>query len=476
MKGTALILVAIMGLALTMGAPAQGQTTGRLRGTAIDPNGLAVPGVAVTISSEVLMGGSRIAVTGGTGAYRFAALPPGIYSATADLDGFKTSSFGGVKVSINATADVHFVLQPAEIVEVITVTGEAPLVDVASSSLGTTFTSKFLQDLPTNHNYTDMMAVSPGTTIGIEGNPWHLTAFGSDLGSNTWSVDGIDFSSPEVGSNWVMFNPDMVEEIQVMGVDAPAEFGNFRGAAFNVVTKSGSNQQKGVLNAFWFNDALVDSDINFEASEFSEYEQVEPFLDLTATLGGAIKKDRLWYFVAYEYWQDGHAFPGQDPTAVGLRYENRFDMKLSARINDRNLLDFKGGVHKWEYPWEFDEFTAPSAAVDDLGDESYWTLNYQSLFSDRTFLEARYSGWRADDEVVSLTGSTEPAYIDYSPPGGGPTRYSGGIWWPYSDRPSSDQGSVTVSHFADDFLQGDHDFKFGTQLSRGDATVWCLLR
>jgi len=450
--------------------PAHAQTTGRLRGTVVDLNALSVPNVKVTITSEVLLGGLRMAVTGTSGAYRFAALPPGIYTATAELEGFEISSFEGVKVTINATADVHFVL--FEIDEEITVTGEAPLVDVASSALATHFTSRFLENLPTNRNHTDMMAVSPAVSFGMEDNPWHLSAFGSDLQSNSWSVDGIDFSSPEVGSNWFLFNPDMVEEIQVMGVGAPSEFGSIQGAAFNVVTKSGSNQLKAVLNAFWYNDALVDSAIDFEESEFSEYEQVDPFLDLTATLGGAIKKDRLWYFVALESFQNTYAFPGQDPDTAASRSEQRYDLKLSSRINDRNLLDFKGGVHKMDWPYSPDEFTEPSATPGYLDKQDYWAVNFQSIFSDRTFLEARASVWKADLESLSLTGSTEPAYIDASPPDGGPTRFSGGLWWPFLYDTGSTQASVTASCFADDFLQGDHDFKFGVQLSRGDATAW----
>jgi len=135
MKTAAPTLFAIAVLTVVTALPAQGQTTGRLRGTVVDPDGLSVPGVTVTITSGVLMGGSRAAVTGETGAYRFTALPPGIYKATAELDGFAISEVDGVKVAINATTDVHFELQPAEIEDVITVTGEAPLIDVASSPM-----------------------------------------------------------------------------------------------------------------------------------------------------------------------------------------------------------------------------------------------------------------------------------------------------------------------------------------------------
>jgi hypothetical protein len=469
MKRTVLILIATTGIALTLALPVQGQTTGRLRGTVVDLDGLAMPAVTVTVKSSVLMGGSRIAVTGDTGAYRFTALPPGIYSATADLEGFQSSSHEGVTVGINTTADVDFVLYPAEFSEEMTVTGEAPLVDVTGSSVSTNFTSKFIQDLPTNRAYYSLMAVAPGVAIGFDDAAGHLNAFGSDMGSNAWYTDGIEVSSPEAGSNWMWLNFDTVEEIQVMGVGAPAEFGNMRGAALNVVTKSGSNELKGLLNAYWFDNSLVDSDINFDESEFSEFEQVHPFWDVSATLGGAIKRDCLWFFVGYEYFQDGAAYPGQDPAASALQSMNTYDLKLSAQLNQQNLLDFRGGLRNDEWPYPPDEFTTLSAAPVWLGDGALWALNYQSIFSDRTFLEARYSGWKAGADLISQTRSTDPALIDYAPPDGGPTRYAGGLWWPFLNETSSDQATATISHFADDLLAGDHDFKFGVQISRGDT-------
>ena len=68
-----------------------------------------------------------------------------------------------------------------------------------------------------------------------------------------------------------------------------------------------------------------------------------------------------------------------------------------------------------------------------------WGFSYQSIFSDRTFMEVRYTGWTTNDDFLSQTGSTEGAYIDYSPPGGGPATYSGGVWYPWtydtSDQP-----------------------------------------
>lgn len=449
--------------------PVVAQTTGRLRGTVLDQDGLALPGATVTVSGETLMGGSRVAITGETGAFRFAALPPGVYNVIAELDGFKPESLAGVKVSVNATASANFVVYPADFTEVVTVSSEAPLVDVSSSSSGATFSADFLQDLPTNRNFYDVMQVSPGVSEGAADGGDRVVAFGSDVQSNAWYTDGVEVTGPETGTSWVSMNPDMIEQVQVMGVGAPAEFGNMQGAALNVVTKSGSNQFRGSFNFFWFNDSMVDSAIDFEGSEFSEYVQAEPFRDITATFGGPIKKDRAWFFLAYENWRDAAAFPGTNPDTTPTNYQDRYDAKLSTRINDKNFLDLKFQFNDWGFPAAADQFSTPSAVGGEVGDDTMWALNYQSIFSDRTYLEARYSGWKSNDDNLSTTGSSDPAFIDYSPPGGGPTRYFGGLWYPWQYDTSTDQFNVTVSHFADDFLKGDHDFKFGIQANNGEA-------
>jgi outer membrane receptor protein involved in Fe transport len=459
-------LLTVIGLLLALSVPAMAQTTtGRIRGEVSDPDGTALPGAVVTLTSEALMG-TRIAVTGETGAYWFTALPPGDYDVKAEMDGFQTRTIDGVRVSVGGVATADFTIH-AEFAEQVTITGEAPLVNVASSSAPATYGADFIKDLPTARNFYDLMAVSPGVSLGAEDSD-RLVAFGSNVQSNGWYIDGIETTAPETGTAWVSVNPDMVEEIQVLGVGAPAEFGNMLGAALNVVTKSGSNELGGTANVYWFDDSQVDPSLDQDDIEFPEYHQKE-FWDATATLGGPFKKDRLWFFAAYEYWRDGHSFPGSDPETTPTLYSDRYDLKLSARINDKNLLDLKGYFDDWGFPAPASVFFAQSALAGEIGTTTAWGLAYQSILTDRTFLETRYSGWKSNDDYLSQTGSEQPAFIDYSPPGGGPTTFSGGVWYPWTYDTSTDQASVTASHFADDFLKGNHDFKFGVQLSQGDA-------
>jgi outer membrane receptor protein involved in Fe transport len=465
MAKRSLIGVALVTLLLAS-LPASAQTTsGRMLGQVVDPNGEPLPGVTVTVASTAIMGGTRTAVSGESGAFRFAALPPGDYEVTATLPGFQTQTIKDLAVSVASTATANFTLQP-EFSEQVIVTAETPLVDPTASGPSVSYNSEFLKDLPTSRNFYDIMAVSPDVSLAAEDED-RLVAGGSNVQSNNWFIDGIETTAPETGTAWIYVNPDAIEEVQVMHIGAPAEYGNMLGAALNVVTKSGSNEFKGGLNAYFINDSLVDSNINFD-SEFPEY-HMDEFWDVSATLGGPFIKDRLWFFGSYEYYRQNQTFPGADPNESPTQYADRFSLKLSAQINQSNLIDAKGSYDDWGYPPPANPYVERSAQAGEKGIDKAWGINYQSIFTDRTFLEARYTGFQVEDDYLSETGSTEPAYIDYSPPGGGPELYWGGVYYPWTYDTSLDQLSASVSHFADDFIAGDHDFKFGVQASRGEA-------
>ncbi|MGB5817424.1 MAG: TonB-dependent receptor, partial [Thermoanaerobaculia bacterium] len=458
-------VLSVAALCFALSLPALAQTTGRIRGNVTDPDGEPIPGVTVSVSGENLPGGARTAISGENGSFRISALPPGNYNLVAEMDGFQTETIENIRVGINATANANFYMY-AELMETVTVTSEAPLVDVTSSAVGNSFTAEFIKDLPTNRNFYDMISVSPGVSISSEGSDRQI-AFGANMQSNAWHIDGLEASAPETGTSWISTNPDMIEEIQVLGIGAPAEFGNMLGAAFNVVTKSGGNELKGALNAYYQSDNLTNSPTLRPDTEWPDWTRNE-FWDVTATLGGPIKQDSIWFFAAFEYWRDGLAAPGNDPAFVEPWYSDVYDLKLTVRLNDKNYLDMRVQYNEWGYPASY-PYATPSATGGELGDNQMWAINWQSIFTDRTFMELRYSGWTTNDDYLSSTGSTEPAFIDYSPPGGGVAQYSGGLWYPWVYDTGIQQVDATVSHFVDEFLAGDHDFKFGVRYGAGEA-------
>ena len=170
--------------------------------------------------------------------------------------------------------------------------------------MGTNFEAEFIEDLPTTRNFWDMMAVAPGVVQQQTNEAWKLSAFGSSTASNSWSIDGQNNTLNESGQAFWWPNPDTVEEVQVLAIGAPAQYGNMSGAAMNVVTKSGTNALQGSAKIWYQSDSLTNDDVPSDAAGLPGFADVgfrrDQFVDLSLTLGGPIKKDKAWFFVAYE--------------------------------------------------------------------------------------------------------------------------------------------------------------------------------
>ncbi|MCP4200832.1 MAG: hypothetical protein GY769_02730, partial [bacterium] len=186
------------------------------------------------------------------------------------------------------------------------------------------------------------------------------------------------------------------------------------------------------------------------------------------TLGGPIKKDKAWFFGAFEILRDAYNEVG-DPS--GLPYEifsDRYALKLNWAPTQS--LSFQAKYHVDNWPWRFSDAFETASASGTEGDENpAWGLRFDKVISSNTFLEVAYSGYDGIDIYESRTGSQEDPFIDYSPPGGGPEHYSGGLYFPWSWDTSQEAVDATVSTYADDFLGGDHEFKFGVTYSTGTA-------
>lgn len=438
------------------------QTTGRIRGQVNDADGTVLPGVSVTVSSEALLGGSRFSTTSANGTYSFTALPPGDYQVRAELDSYQSQMTDNVRVNINTVTTVNFAM-PAAFSDEVIVTDEAPLLRLSNPSSGSTYNSDFIEDLPLTRYYWDMMAVSPGVSLTFEDNTNALIAFGSGASNHAWLIDGINSNGPRLGVGFWYVNPDTIEEVQVMAVGAGAEFGDMTGAAFNVVTKSGSNKTEGKLSYYFQDDSLTDSNITLEDNPFPEFTRVD-FTDATFTIGGPIREDKLWYFVAGQYFRDSAVEPGIDPAFAPKDAYDRYDAKFNFRLNDRSTLDFKLHFEEWTESTQANSLTEPSARINFTGDNPAAALNFSTVLNDRSFLEAKVSWWWGDTNFVSQTGSTEPATFDFVT---GVT--SGGILYPGVEELENTEVKVAVSHFAENLLGGDHDFKFGINYSDGEA-------
>lgn len=441
--------------------------TGAIRGVVRDPSGAPIPGVTVEITSEALIGGPRAVVTGEEGLYRFPALPPGDYDLTVSLSGFTTVRRSGLRVVVGSTVTEDVVLEVAPVQETVTVVAETPVVDVTRSSESTNYTQDLVENTPvTRYSFFDLVNAAPGAAQTRYNEPVRTAFFGSNTNENSYQLDGTDLTAPLTGAAWPYPSPDVIEEMEILSLGAPAEFGNMQGAVVNVVTKSGGNEFHGDLNFFYQSQDLTGSNTDdAEDPLFSELRfHRAKFQDWTAQLGGPILKDKVWFFAGGQFYRDHYSQPGTDPEFPQKEEDDRIFAKVTWQINAKNKLT--GQLHNDYYriprPIAFN--LPPEAATEETGDNPTPNVTWTSVVNDNTYFDVRYAGFYGKDHGEPLSGTTAvPGHYDF---GTGfysvnsLTWYDGEIW--------KTQFSGKVSHFAQDFLgSGDHDFRFGVQFNTG---------
>ncbi|PWT88879.1 MAG: hypothetical protein C5B54_09865 [Acidobacteria bacterium] len=440
------------------------QTSGGIRGVIADADGNPLPGALVTISSKVLIG-KRTTTTNELGVFRFPSVPVGTYSAEATLEGFSTVKADSVEVKLGVTANVPLTMKITNVNEAMTIVGETPLIDPTKSQLSTNYSNEILKEIPTQRGMWDLMQVSPGISVDTgDSQSSGMIAFGSGRTSNSWNIDGVDVTGPETGGAWLFVNPDNIQEIEVLGVGAPAEYGNHTGAVLNVVTKSGGNDYHGAANFYYQSDALTGNNVTLPDSSYGFSRK--KFNYATGQFGGPIRKDKLWFFGSIEYSRDGFAFAGNDPALTPIQKSDKYDAKVSGRVGEHN--DFSAFYHNeiYRYPESTSPYSAQSALGNEIGNDPSWGGTFNSTISDKTLFEAAYSGWTSVDRWLSQANVQETPFTNYDV---FPYTYSGGLLYPYDYRTSRHQFKAKLTHYADKFLGSQHEFRFGAQYGRGKA-------
>ena len=444
------------------------QTTGAIRGRTVDTDGQALPGVTVVVTGELLGSAQRTTVTSPSGGFLFTAMPIGNFTVTATLEGYQSQAAEDVRVAIDAVATVDFSM-PEAFSEEITVIAETPVIDTASPSFGAAYDADQIKDLPTRGNFYDTLAVAPGVAADRE-NIFLLSPFGSDVQSNQWNIDGLDSTSPEAGDVQWSMTDELIAELQMVGTGAGAEYGSMLGSAFNVVTKSGTNEFHGsaVLD-YWVPDWVSTNAIDEDAPEGAQNYRLDHHNNLVLTLGGPIAKDHLWFFAAtewgrvLEYWPYEEELPGQ----VESTWDN-YDLKLTAQLGGNHRLNLRVGDHDYVGPSVGDVYSEPTNWGEDQEHTKMFSLDYSAVLGDNTFLEARAGGWRTDYTWGPQVPSDEWMFVDKTVD---PWVYSGGMWWTWEWDPQTDDAEVILSQHAEDFIKGDHEFKFGVQYKKGSANT-----
>ncbi len=325
LSGLAALLLVAVGWASLPGSAAAQATRGTLLGTITDQSGAALPGATVVIT-ETRTNLSREVITNETGNYTVPNLLDGIYNVKAELQGFKTVIREGVRLTTNASVRVDLALGVGTIEETITVTGETPLLQTDRTDTGRTLESIQVAAMPLsfNRNFQGMLATVPGASRPYRPhseffNPQDSLSTevnGQSRLANNVQIEGID-NNHRTGLLTVLIPPaEAIETVNVTTSNYDAEFGRAAGAVTSVQLKSGTNQLKG--SAFWFGNTEKTNAL--PASTYFSTSRTKPpteYNQFGFTIGGPIRRNRLFYFGDYQRTQDqlGAAYLFTVPTA-----------------------------------------------------------------------------------------------------------------------------------------------------------------
>jgi len=327
-NGCGLILAAVAFLTLLAAVPVRAQVSnGAILGTVKDPSGAAVPNAKVTITNtdtnEV-----RNAVAGDDGAYRVPALRAGNYSVKVEAQGFKTVTQSALVLEVAQELVVNLTLEVGSTTQEVTVTGEVPLVNTTSSSIGTTVNEVQMAELPLNgRNYIDLAFMNPGVqrntfpTGGGAGaaGVWFSTN-GMPPRSNTFTLDGSNIGNAyNTGPNSEGANTlgvDGIKEFKTVTNMFSAEYGYTMGAQMVMVSKGGSNQFHGDVFEYLRNNHL-DARNYFDAAPALLNGQRTPQFkknNFGGSVGGPIQKDKTFFYLVYEGIRERQGDAVQDHT------------------------------------------------------------------------------------------------------------------------------------------------------------------
>jgi hypothetical protein len=437
-----------------VGASAQ-TSVGTVEGTVTDQQGAVLPGATATLTGPR---GAQTATSDEKGFYRFVGIQPGIYTLKVDLGGGFSPQSREVKVELGATATNDFTLKVAAMSESVQVIAESPSVDIRSTVVTNTVSQGMLQMTPLySSTSTGLLNAAPGinSSSGYGGQGSY---------GNALLLDGVDTRDPEGGSAWTFFNQNLVEEIQIGGLGAPAEYGGFTGAIVNTVTKSGGNRHSGLFSIRYTDSGLASDNISPNQltanPNLGLSAKLKKLTDYTVQMGGPIKQNKAFFFASVQRYSDKTDPSG--PVANSTDISPRLNFKATVQPTNSDTFigsvqydsyNVTGRVGNWPASQTHDDQTVKEDAPE-------WVYNgqWRHVFGSKMLLESKFTGYWGYYylDPVNPAPFTYDGYTQTYCCGGGGGQY-------YADR-TRNQAQVSLTRYAEKY--GSHTFKFGAEIER----------
>jgi len=316
-----------------------------------DSGKLALPGVSAKLSNPAT-GLLRTVSTDAAGLARFAALPPGTYTVRLELEGFVPVSEENLELRVGQTMRINATMQLAKAkAEAVTVTAEAPLVDVVKTDSSTNIVPEQIQSLPVqDRDFQKLAFIAPG--VERERGGYRFISGGPVIGGSgnasgtTIMVDGIDFTDPALGLARARFSQDAVREFRVINNRFDTEIGGSSGGALSIVTRSGTNDLMGTAFGYYRSDslrakgALEQGDLPYDRGQYG------------FSLGGPVTKDKTHFFLSAEYVKEDNIVlfrPGGAYASLAADVKHPFKQTLAFGSFDHSFSDSQRVTAKLTY-------------------------------------------------------------------------------------------------------------------------------
>src|SRR6266404_4854612 len=355
-RTTLFAFVAVLAL-LASGSVAFGQATasGTIEGTVLDKSQSSISGAEVTITSKAT-GTTRSATSSDAGTFRFDLLSAGFYTVKVSKDGFSTI-VETVELLVGQTSTANVTLNPGSVSETIEVTEQAPLLEVAKTSVSQNITPSEVQELPLlGRDVANLAYLAPGVKATDSYDPtknrYAILSVNGQSGRNVnVTINGVDNKDNTVGGPVMQLPLEAVQEFVISTQRFSAANGRSEGAAINMITKAGTNKYHGSAFGF-FREQQFNAENVFEKQSGQKGPYSRQFFG--GSVGGPIVKDKLFGFFAIERQRE-HTSVSEDPTAfaelqiakaAGLAaqpsaviprpfFETRYNGRMDYRFNDR---------------------------------------------------------------------------------------------------------------------------------------------
>jgi hypothetical protein len=447
---------------------------GRLTGTVTDAQGAVLPGVTVTATSPALIG-TRTAVTEADGTFLLVSLPSGVYKLTFDLQGFRQFVRDNVQVILGQTITVDGQLQIGGLAENVVVTGASPIVDVATTKIGTHLTGEALTGVPNSTDVWGALSEAPGIRMqGFDVGGSHKSqqssyeVFGVQNQART-VTDGIDHTEGVGGTG---FYEDYFanEEMSISALGADVEM-NSPGAAIVTTIKSGGNAFKGLEHLTYEPESFVGT--NGEPSDVAARGYTCPpnasgqpqcanpnllFWEGHADLGGPLVRDKLWFYGAYNHFKIDKVVSGVDRSvATDLGIFDNYTGKGTFKANQANtLIGYIQRGRKQKPKRGLSTLRPPESVQAQDSVSQMYKGEWQFAATNRAFVNVNAGNFTLDWPMVpQVDPKSKPPELDRST-----TAVRGAGWNSFTTGRKKPQVKAQLTYYLPE-KAGSHDFKFG---------------